>query len=129
MVLHRAAGIMRRRQFELSAWQEFGSRKQWDQAYHDVGEAIDFLEYYARDIIRISKPRRMGRAPGENNQLFYQAKGIAAVISPWNFPLAISTGMVGANIVCGNPVIFQTFKSCNTCWLGIGRDFPRSWFA
>ena len=107
MVLHRAAGIMRRRQFELSAWQVLEVGKQWDQAYHDVGEAIDFLEYYARDIIRISKPRRMGRAPGENNQLFYQAKGIAAVISPWNFPLAISTGMVGANIVCGNPVIFK----------------------
>ncbi|MBU1249176.1 MAG: proline dehydrogenase family protein, partial [Proteobacteria bacterium] len=106
-VLHRAADIMRRRQFELSAWQILEVGKQWDQAYHDVGEAIDFLEYYAREIIRLSKPRRMGRVPGENNQLFYQPKGIAAVIAPWNFPLAISTGMVAANIACGNPIIYK----------------------
>ncbi|MGE4506620.1 MAG: proline dehydrogenase family protein, partial [Desulfovibrionaceae bacterium] len=106
-ILHRAADIMRKRQFELSAWQILEVGKQWDQAYHDVGEAIDFLEYYAREMIRLSRPRRMGRAPGENNQLFYEPKGIAAVISPWNFPLAISTGMVAANIVCGNPVIFK----------------------
>ncbi len=106
-IMLRAAEIMRLRQFELSAWQILEVAKQWDQAYHDVGEAIDFLEYYAREIVRLSKPRRMGRVPGENNQLFYQPKGIAAVISPWNFPLAISTGMVAANIVCGNPVIFK----------------------
>ncbi|SKA75170.1 L-proline dehydrogenase /delta-1-pyrroline-5-carboxylate dehydrogenase [Paucidesulfovibrio gracilis DSM 16080] len=106
-VILRAAAIMRRRQFELSAWQVLEVGKQWDQAFHDVGEAIDFMEYYARDMVRLGKPRRMGRAPGEHNQLFYQAKGIAAVISPWNFPLAISTGMVSANIVVGNPVIYK----------------------
>ena len=81
--------------------------KQWSQAFHDVGEAIDFLEYYARDILRLDNPQRQGRAPGESNTLFYQPKGIAAVIGPWNFPLAIPTGMCAANIVCGNPVIFK----------------------
>ncbi|MDD4730682.1 MAG: L-glutamate gamma-semialdehyde dehydrogenase [Desulfovibrio sp.] len=106
-VILRAAEIMRRRQFELSAWQILEVGKQWDQAYHDVGEAIDFLEYYAREMVRLGKPRRMGRAPGEHNLLFYQPKGIAAVISPWNFPLAISAGMVSANIVVGNPVIYK----------------------
>ncbi|MEF2145041.1 MAG: L-glutamate gamma-semialdehyde dehydrogenase [Desulfovibrionaceae bacterium] len=106
-IIARAAEIMRRRQFELSAWQVLEIGKQWDQAFHDVGEAIDFLEYYAREMIRLGTPRRMGRAPGEHNTLFYQPKGIAAVISPWNFPLAISAGMVAANIVVGNPVIFK----------------------
>jgi RHH-type proline utilization regulon transcriptional repressor/proline dehydrogenase/delta 1-pyrroline-5-carboxylate dehydrogenase len=106
-IIARAAEIMRRRQFELSAWQVLEVGKQWDQAYHDVGEAIDFLDYYAREMVRLGKPRRMGRAPGEHNVLFYQPKGIAAVISPWNFPLAISAGMVAANIVVGNPVIYK----------------------
>ena len=106
-ILHRAARIMHERIFELSAWQILEVGKQWDQAYHDVGEAIDFLEYYAREMIRLDKPQRMGRAPGEVNELFYQPKGIAAVISPWNFPMAISAGMVAANIVCGNPVIYK----------------------
>ncbi len=106
-ILHRAARIMHERIYELSAWQVLEVGKQWDQAYHDVGEAIDFLEYYARDMIRLDKPQRLGRAPGETNHLFYQPKGIAAVIAPWNFPLAISAGMVAANIVCGNPVIYK----------------------
>ena len=61
-VLLKAAAICRRRIYELSAWQILEVGKQWDQAYHDVGEAIDFLEYYARDMIRLGKPRRMGHA-------------------------------------------------------------------
>ncbi len=107
MYLHRAANIARRRMFEFSAVQILEVGKQWDQAFHDVGEGIDFLEYYARDILRLSVPRRMGRAPGELNHLMYQPKGIAAIISPWNFPFAIAIGMVSAAIVAGNPVIFK----------------------
>jgi len=105
--LHKAAAVARRRMFEFSAMQVLEVGKQWDQAYHDVGEGIDFLEYYARDILRLAPPRRMGRAPGEWNHLFYQPKGIAAVIAPWNFPFAIAIGMVSAAIVTGNPVIFK----------------------
>ena len=105
--LIRAASIARRKAFELSAWQVVEVGKQWDQAYHDVTEGIDFLEYYAREMMRLSVPRRMGRAPGEHNHLFYQPKGITAVIAPWNFPFAIAIGMAAAAIVAGNPVIFK----------------------
>ena len=105
--LHKAAAVARRRIFELSALQTLEVGKQWDQAYGDIGEGIDFMEYYARDMLRLSIPRRMGRAPGEHNSLFYQPKGIAAVISPWNFPFAIAMGMVSAAIVTGNPVVFK----------------------
>jgi RHH-type proline utilization regulon transcriptional repressor/proline dehydrogenase/delta 1-pyrroline-5-carboxylate dehydrogenase len=105
--LFKAAGIARRRAFELSAWQVLEIGKQWDQAYADVGEAIDFLEYYAREMIRLGAPQRLGKAPGELNHYFYEPKGLAAVIAPWNFPLAISMGMASAAIVTGNPVIYK----------------------
>jgi acyl-CoA reductase-like NAD-dependent aldehyde dehydrogenase len=91
-----AAEVARKRIHELAAWQILEVGKQWDQAQADVAEAIDFLEYYAREIVRLGTPRRMGRAPGEMNLAFYQPKGIAAVIAPWNFPLAISCGMASA---------------------------------
>jgi len=105
--LLKAAEIARRRAFELSAWQVLEIGKQWDQAYADVGEAIDFLEYYAREMIRLGTPQRVGNAPGELNHYFYEPKGLAAVIAPWNFPLAISMGMVSAAIVAGNPVVYK----------------------
>jgi RHH-type proline utilization regulon transcriptional repressor/proline dehydrogenase/delta 1-pyrroline-5-carboxylate dehydrogenase len=102
-----SAEAARRRIFELSAWQVLEIGKQWDQAYADVTEAIDFLEYYAREMIRLGEPRRIGHSPGEINQHFYEPKGVAAIISPWNFPLAISLGMASAAIVAGNPVVFK----------------------
>ena len=105
--LVKAAAIARRKSYELSAWQILEVGKQWHQAQADVAEAIDFLEYYAREAIRIGTPRRMGHSPGEVNLLSYQAKGIAAVIAPWNFPLAISCGMSAAAIVTGNPVLYK----------------------
>jgi len=105
--LFRAADYARKNIFKLAAWQVLEVGKQWDQAHADVGEAIDFLEYYAREMIRLSRPRRMGRAPGEINHLLYQGKGIAAVIAPWNFPLAISCGMTSAALVTGNCVIYK----------------------
>ena len=84
--MHKAAAVARRRIYEMAALQTLEVGKPWEQAYGDVGEGIDFLEYYARDMLRLSVPRRMGRAPGEHNVLFYQPKGVAAVIAPWNFP-------------------------------------------
>ena len=105
--LVKAAEIARKEIFTLSAWQTLEVGKQYDQAQADVAEAIDFLEYYAREMIRLGKPQRMGRAPGEMSQLIYQPKGIAAVIAPWNFPLAISCGMSAAAIVAGNPVLYK----------------------
>jgi RHH-type proline utilization regulon transcriptional repressor/proline dehydrogenase/delta 1-pyrroline-5-carboxylate dehydrogenase len=105
--LLRGAEAARKRIFELSAWQVLEIGKQWDQAYADVTEAIDFLEFYAREMIRYGEPQRIGNAPGEINQYFYEPKGIAAIISPWNFPLAISLGMAAAAVVTGNTVIFK----------------------
>lgn len=106
-VLVRAAAAARRRITELSAWQVMEVGKQWDQAWADVAEGIDFCEYYAREMLRLGPPRRLGTAPGELNHYLYEPKGIAAVISPWNFPLAISLGMVSAAIVTGNTVIYK----------------------
>ncbi|OGT96130.1 MAG: L-glutamate gamma-semialdehyde dehydrogenase, partial [Geobacteraceae bacterium GWB2_52_12] len=105
--LLKGAALARRRIFELSAWQVLEIGKQWDQAYGDVTEAIDFLEYYAREMIRYGAPRRIGSVPGEINRYIYEPKGVATVIAPWNFPLAISMGMASAAIVAGNTVVFK----------------------
>lgn len=102
-----AAAIARGRIFQLAAWQVVEIGKQWDQAHADVAEAIDFLEYYARAMVRLGRPQRLPGMAGEVNRLFYQPRGVAAVIAPWNFPLAISTGMVAAALVTGNTVIYK----------------------
>ncbi|HKI50433.1 MAG TPA: proline dehydrogenase family protein [Geothermobacteraceae bacterium] len=106
-VLRRAAELMRQRRFELAAWQTLEIAKPWDQAYADVAEAIDFLNYYAGEMERLAPPLPLGRVPGEENRYFYEPCGVAAVIAPWNFPLAISCGMVSAALVTGNCVIYK----------------------
>ena len=105
--LLRAAAAMRRRKYELAAWQILEIGKQWDQASADVTEAIDFLEYYAREMIRLGRPRRLSSVPGETNYYMYEPRGVTVVIAPWNFPLAISCGMVSAAIVSGNCVVYK----------------------
>ncbi|MFP4316859.1 MAG: L-glutamate gamma-semialdehyde dehydrogenase [Desulfovibrionales bacterium] len=124
--LLRAAEIARHRIFELSAWQVLEVGKQWDQAYADVGEAIDFLEYYAREMVRMGTVRRMGRAPGEVNTYFYQPKGIAAVIAPWNFPLAISCGMASAALVTGNCVLYKPAAPSSINGAGLAEIFQEA---
>ncbi|WP_243545603.1 proline dehydrogenase family protein [Pseudodesulfovibrio tunisiensis] len=108
---------------ELSSLQVLEVGKQWDQAQGDVAEAIDFLEYYAREMIRLGEPRRMGNAPGEMSRLFYQGKGVAAVIAPWNFPLAISMGMTSAAIVCGCPVVYKPAGLSSVVGYGLVQAF------
>ena len=105
--LVKAAEAARRRIYELSAWQTYEGGKQWTQAYLDVCEAIDFLEYYAREMIRLGTPRYLGDVAGEVNECFYQPKGVAAVMAPWNFPMAISCGMCAAAVVAGNTVVYK----------------------
>ena len=113
--LFKAANAARRRLHELSAWQVLEVGKQWDEAHADVTEAIDFLEYYGREMIRLGTPKRMGSLAGEVNLHFYEPRGIAAVIAPWNFPLAIACGMTSAAIVTGNCVVFKPASfSCGT---------------
>lgn len=105
--LYRAAEIARKRRDELTALQVFEVGKAWNEADAEVCEAIDFLEYYGREMIRLAKPQRMGSAPGEASHLFYEPRGVTAVIAPWNFPMAISLGMSSAAVVTGNTVVYK----------------------
>jgi RHH-type proline utilization regulon transcriptional repressor/proline dehydrogenase/delta 1-pyrroline-5-carboxylate dehydrogenase len=106
-VLFKAAEIMRGELAQLAALETFEAGKTIREADGDVTEAIDFLEYYGREMLRLDVPRRMGRLPGELNHLSYQARGVAVVIAPWNFPLAILTGMTSAALVAGNTVVVK----------------------
>jgi len=106
-VLYRAAGIMRQRLFELAAWQVLEVGKQWGQAHADVAEAIDFLEYYGREMLRLAEGSPMISPTGETNRYLYQPRGVSVVIAPWNFPLAISCGMCAAAIVTGNTLVYK----------------------
>jgi len=124
--LIKAAEVARKEIYTLSAWQTLEVGKQFDQAQADVAEAIDFMEFYAREMIRLGKPRRMGRAPGEMSQLIYQPKGIAAVIAPWNFPLAISCGMSAAAIVTGNPVLYKPAGPSSVVGYGLAEIFRKA---
>ncbi len=101
------AAKMRRERDALSALMVREVGKPWREADAGVAEAIDFCEYYAREALRLAEPRLMQRLPGELNHLSYQARGVAAVISPWNFPLAICTGMTAAALVTGNTVVVK----------------------
>jgi RHH-type proline utilization regulon transcriptional repressor/proline dehydrogenase/delta 1-pyrroline-5-carboxylate dehydrogenase len=105
-VLRRAANIMRRRRFELAAWEAFECGKPWREADADVAEAIDFCEFYARGMVRLAEPRHRD-VPGETNFTEPIARGLAVVIPPWNFPLAIPTGMTVAALVAGNAVVLK----------------------
>ncbi|MBI2364937.1 MAG: L-glutamate gamma-semialdehyde dehydrogenase [Deltaproteobacteria bacterium] len=106
-ILFRAAEIMRRRRLELAAWELFEVGKGWREADADVAEAIDYLEYYGRELLRLSAPRTTQQLPGESNVYFYEPRGIAAVIAPWNFPLAILTGMTAAALAAGNCAVIK----------------------
>jgi RHH-type proline utilization regulon transcriptional repressor/proline dehydrogenase/delta 1-pyrroline-5-carboxylate dehydrogenase len=98
---------LRSRRGELAALQVLEISKTWREADADVCEAIDFCEYYAREMIRLGRPYQMDPMPGENNLCSYQPRGVALVVAPWNFPLAISTGMSMAALVAGNAVIYK----------------------
>jgi RHH-type transcriptional regulator, proline utilization regulon repressor / proline dehydrogenase / delta 1-pyrroline-5-carboxylate dehydrogenase len=106
-LLVKAAAVMRKKRWELAAWEVFEVGKGWREADGDVTEAIDYLEYYAREMLRLSAPRQTQQLPGETNIYFYQPRGVAAIIAPWNFPLAILTGMTGAALVTGNCALMK----------------------
>ena len=106
-ILRAAAALMRGRRDELAAWEILECGKPWREADADLAEAIDFLEFYAADWRRLASPKRLGQEPGELNQRLYSPRGVTAVVAPWNFPLAIPTGMVSAALVTGNPVVFK----------------------
>lgn len=103
----KAAELMRQRRDELSGIIIKESGKPWQEADADVCEAIDFCQYYARLAPKLASPQQLGDFLGERNDLFYQPRGVAVIISPWNFPLAICTGMTAAALVTGNTAIVK----------------------
>lgn len=105
--LFKAADIMRRKKHDLSALMVYEVGKSWPEADGDTAEAIDFLEYYAREMLRYAAPQPLTRVAGEKNELVYIPLGVGAIIPPWNFPLAILTGMASAAIVTGNTVVIK----------------------
>jgi 1-pyrroline-5-carboxylate dehydrogenase len=105
--LFKAAQLMRKRKFELSSWEVFEVGKSWAEADADVAEAIDFLEFYAREMLRYAVNQPITKIPGEKNKLEYIPLGVGAILPPWNFPLAILTGMTSAAIVTGNTVVLK----------------------
>jgi len=116
-VLVRAAALMRARRSELAAWEVYECGKPWREADGDVAEAIDFCEFYAREMIRLAEGQRRD-VPGETNAIEHLARGVAAVIPPWNFPLAIPTGMTVAALVAGNTVVLKpSERSPKMAWL------------
>jgi RHH-type proline utilization regulon transcriptional repressor/proline dehydrogenase/delta 1-pyrroline-5-carboxylate dehydrogenase len=105
-ILIETAAILRRRRFELAAWEVYECGKPWAEADNDVAEAIDFCEFYAREMIRLAQPRHRD-VPGETNFSEHLPRGVAVIIPPWNFPLAIPCGMTVAALVTGNTVILK----------------------
>jgi RHH-type proline utilization regulon transcriptional repressor/proline dehydrogenase/delta 1-pyrroline-5-carboxylate dehydrogenase len=106
-ILFKAAEIMRERRWQLAAWELFEVGKGWREADADVTEAIDYLDYYGREMLRLAQPLETQQLPGETNIYFYEPRGVAAIIAPWNFPLAILTGMTAAALVAGNCVLMK----------------------
>jgi 1-pyrroline-5-carboxylate dehydrogenase len=106
-ILWRAAALLRRRKHEFSALLVYEVGKTWAEADADTGEAIDFLEYYGREMVRLTEPPPLHYLPGEENALYYEPLGAGVIIAPWNFPLAILTGMTSAAIVTGNTVVLK----------------------
>ncbi len=104
--LRKVAGVMRKRRFELAAWIVLETGKPWRESDADVAEAIDFCDYYAIEATKMWAGQGMP-VPGEENHHFYEARGVAVVIAPWNFPLAILCGMAAAAVVTGNTVILK----------------------
>lgn len=103
----RIASILRRRKHEFSAMMVLEESKSWAEADGDTAEAIDFCEFYAREMERLALPQPLTPYPGEHNELEHIPLGVAVVIPPWNFPLAILTGMTTAALVAGNTVVLK----------------------
>jgi RHH-type proline utilization regulon transcriptional repressor/proline dehydrogenase/delta 1-pyrroline-5-carboxylate dehydrogenase len=114
-LLEGAAAIMDRRRYELSALEVFEVGKPWAEADGDIREAIDFCRFYAKRMRQIGRPRLTQHVPGEESYQHYWPRGVALVIAPWNFPIAILCGMVSAALVTGNTVIMKPSEQSIIC--------------
>ena len=103
----RVAALIRERKLEFDAWLVSEAGKTWPEAEADVCEAIDFCEYYARQMQRYASPDPVVQMPGEKDEMVYLPLGVGVIIPPWNFPLAIMAGMTVAALVTGNTVVIK----------------------
>src|SRR5918999_2582611 len=113
-LLFRVAALLRERNHEFSAWMIHEVAKSWPEADGDTAEAIDFLEFYAREMLRYASDQPLLHVTGEENELQYIPLGVGAVIPPWNFPLAIMAGMTVASVVTGNTVVLKPSSDAPT---------------
>ena len=114
-LLERVAAIMERRRFELCAVEVFEVGKAWEEADGDIREAMDFLLFYAQQMRILGRPRLTQHVAGEENYQHYWGRGVALVIAPWNFPIAILCGMVSAALVTGNTVLMKPAEQSAIC--------------
>jgi RHH-type proline utilization regulon transcriptional repressor/proline dehydrogenase/delta 1-pyrroline-5-carboxylate dehydrogenase len=117
--LLRAAEWMRARRGELAALAVRECAKPWPEADADVCEAIDFLEFYARGALDLAAGAPLLQVAGERNELHYAPRGVCAVIAPWNFPLAIPTGMTAAALATGNTAVLKPAEQAPGCGLRV----------
>lgn len=113
-LLFRVAELLRKRKHEMSAWMIHEVAKSWAEADGDTAEAIDFCEFYGREMLRYASPPALTKLDGEDNRLEYIPLGVGAVIPPWNFPLAIMAGMTVASVVTGNTVVLKPSSDAPT---------------
>ncbi len=114
-LVERAAEILERRRFELSALEVFEVAKAWSEADADIREAIDFCRFYAQQMRRLGRPKLTQQVPGEESYHHYWPRGVAFVVAPWNFPIAILCGMTSAALVTGNTVIMKPSEQSIIC--------------
>jgi RHH-type proline utilization regulon transcriptional repressor/proline dehydrogenase/delta 1-pyrroline-5-carboxylate dehydrogenase len=119
-ILRRGAGLLRRDRMRLAALVVRECGKPWAEADADVAEAIDFLEFYARQAMTVAGAE-LPQLPGERNTISFAPRGVAAVIAPWNFPIAIPTGMISAALVTGNSVVFKPAEQAPACGQAVVR--------
>jgi RHH-type proline utilization regulon transcriptional repressor/proline dehydrogenase/delta 1-pyrroline-5-carboxylate dehydrogenase len=125
-LLERAADIMERRRYELSAVEVFEVGKPWNEADADIREAIDFCRFYADQTRRLGRPKLTQRVPGEESYHHYWPRGVAFVIAPWNFPIAILCGMASAGVVTGNTVIMKPSEQSIVCGVMLMQVFEEA---
>jgi len=112
--LFKVAVLMRQRRFYMNAWMIYEVGKSWIEADADTAEAIDFVEFYAREMLRLAEDQPLVQIEGEDNKLVYVPLGVGAVIPPWNFPYAILVGMSSASFVAGNTIILKPASTAPT---------------
>jgi 1-pyrroline-5-carboxylate dehydrogenase len=113
-LLLRVSQLISERKFALCAWLTLEVGKNWAEADADVGECIDFMQFYAREALKLDSATTPIQFPGERNELRYIPLGVGAVIPPWNFPFAIMAGMTAAAIVTGNTVVLKPSVDATT---------------